>query len=298
MSSERSESQLREGVSLRKSSLPTQISDEIKLGKVLVGDEFTEPQLAEWVRQEQEAFYDGDAGNSDVDPWYSYMRHVNDVLGFSKIRGVTQSGSILVLGPGSGVEVDRFASEHPQWSLHFLEASVNFRSRLREKWPASVIIEPLVSGDISLETNSIDIVCAFSVLHHIANVSKTLRETFRVMRPGGFVFIREPCSSMGDWRFARSATPNERGISRDLLVSMALATGFDLARPPTPVLFEPINKVLKKTIGYSAIPFGVLYAIDRALSSLAALNDYYWRDTWYKKIGPSSYFYVFRKPRT
>lgn len=28
----------------------------------------------------------------------------------------------------------------------------------------------------------------------------------------------------------------------------------------------------------------------------ASKNDYYWRDAWYKRVGPSAYFYVFRKP--
>lgn len=107
--------------------------------------------------------------------------------------------------------------------------------------------------------------------------------------------FREPCSSMGDWRHPRSATPNERGISRKLLVDIANRAGFLVERDPIPVLLEPINTLLKKTIGFKRVPFPVLYRIDRMLSGLVSLNDYYWRDSWLKKIGPSSYFYLFRK---
>jgi SAM-dependent methyltransferase len=279
------------------SSLPVEISREVKEGRVLAGDDFTDPQLELWVAQEREAFYHSDAGNSDVDPWYGYMRYTNEILGFSKVpAAIGSKGSILVLGPGSGIEVEHFAQQNPGWSLGFLEASANFRAQLAAKWPQSVIASPVPSGDICLPDSSQKVVCAFSVLHHVANVSKVVREVFRVTSPGGFFLVREPCSSMGDWRMPRSATPNERGIGRDLFVGIATQAGWEVDAAPVPVLFEPINKLLNKTIGYSAIPFGLLYLLDRAISWTAAFNDHYWRDAWYKKFGPSSYFYVLRKP--
>lgn len=281
----------------RRSSLPEVIPSDIKLGKVLFGDDFDAHQLAQWVAQEREAFFTNDAGNSDVDPWYAYMRYVNHRLGFARIaNSLGTRGSILVIGPGSGVEMTGFAARNPAWSMHFIEASPSFRARLRETWPESVVIEPSVLGDVALHNDSEDVVCAFSVLHHVANVTKLVTEAFRVMRKGGYFLVREPCSSMGDWRYPRAATPNERGISKELLVRIAMTAGFRIAYAPIPVLFEPMNRAIKQTIGYSLIPFGILYAIDRVVSRIAALNDHYWRDTWYKKFGPSSYFYVFQKP--
>jgi len=279
-----------------KTSLPQEINRHIRDGSHLVGDDFNKEQLALWFAQEQEAFYEGDAGNSEEDPWYAYMRYVNDVLGFSVVaREIAAPKDMLVLGPGSGKEVEHFSRANPECRLNFLEASTNFQSELRERFPGSRIVVPRYTGDIDLGSGSQDIVCAFSVLHHVPNVSRVLAEVGRVTRPGGLLMVREPCSSMGDWRGPRSATPNERGISRKLLIQFAGSAGFTLERRPTPIILEPINKVLKKTIGFRRLPFAALYFVDRMASGLLSFNDHYWRDTWATKLGPSSYFYLFRK---
>lgn len=280
----------------RETSLPSEVGEDIRSGRVLVGDDFTQDQLERWFAQEQEAFFHDDAGNSDRDPWYAYMRYVNTRLGFERVRETgSRPESVLVLGPGSGIEIEEFAANHPDWQLNFLEASSNFSTELRRKWPAAVIVPPRASGDIDLLDESQTLVCAFSVLHHIPNVSKVMSEIGRVTRCGGTVLVREPCSSMGDWRGPRSATPNERGISRAYLTEAARRSGLRPQLQPVPVLLEPLNKIIKRTIGYRFVPFWLLYLVDRSLSGLAALNDHYWRDTWFRKLGPSSYFYVFRK---
>ena len=268
-------------------SLPLEVSEAVKGGQGLVGDDFSDDQLKRWFEQEKEAFFEHDAGNSDIDPWYSYMRYVNEALGFSHVGA---SGSMLVIGPGNGAEVSRFA----HWSLTFVEASDSFKSVLKDRFPTAVVIHPQPSGQMELEAASQDVTCALSVLHHIPNVSAIIREIARVTRQQGLFLVREPCSSMGDWRKPRSTTPNERGIAANLLVQIARERGFDLVKK-TPILFEPINRFLKRTIGFTVIPFGILYGIDRVASAIVALNDRYWRDTLLKKIGPSSYFYVFRK---
>jgi SAM-dependent methyltransferase len=248
-------------------SLPKIVPPEVRNGSYLVGDDFTGEQLQRWFAEEQEAFYEGDAGNSEEDPWYSYMRYVNNVLGFSIVaQRVGAVRNMLVLGPGSGKEVEQFATENPECQLHFLEASENFQRILVDRFPGSSIVLPQCSGDIALADNSQDVVCAFSVLHHIPNVSKVIAEIGRVTQSGGLLMIREPCSSMGDWRGQRSATPNERGISRTLITKFAEQAGFALERKATAIILEPFNKLLKKTVGFRWIPFRALYIMDRVTS--------------------------------
>jgi SAM-dependent methyltransferase len=279
------------------SSLPTDLSLEIKEGSILVGDDFTGEQLKKWFAQEKEAYYIGDAGSSETDYWYAYMRFINQALGFSRIDlSNNELRSILVLGPGSGIEVDQFISENPDWSLFFVEASDNFKAKLKSKYPLSQIVDATISGDILLENDSQDVICAFSVLHHIPNVSYLLREAYRVMKPGGLLLIREPCSSMGDWRYSRAATPNERGLGLRWFTSAVKTIGFEMQNRPIPILFTPINRLLKKIGLDSMMPSKMFYSIDRLVSKIVSVNDHYWRDTWYKKIGPSAYFYVLRKP--
>jgi SAM-dependent methyltransferase len=277
-------------------SLPFDVSADIRAGRALAGDDFTGEQLSTWLAQEKEAFYQADGANSEVDPWYSYMRFLNETLGFARLNAdAVAPRSVLVIGPGSGAEIEEFARRNPQWRLQFLESSENFSRSLTRKWPNAVIIHPTVAGDIELTSASQSLVCAFSVLHHIANVSKVVREVSRVLATGGTFLVREPCSSMGDWRLPRSATPNERGISRRLLVEIAQRCGLQPAAAPVPILFEPLNRVFKGLLARGALSFRALYTIDRLVSGLVSVNDHYWRDRWHKKIGPSAYFYVFRK---
>ncbi|MCX4028807.1 class I SAM-dependent methyltransferase [Endozoicomonas sp. SM1973] len=277
-------------------SLPAVIDQSIKDGTCLVGDNFNDDQLKCWFLQEKEAFFEGDAGNSEIDPWYEYMHYVNECLGFEHIIKTKMNlDSILVLGPGAGKEIEKFSKLYKNCTLNFLEASENFQKILQKRFHGSNIIFPKITGDIELDDNTQNLVCAFSVLHHIPNVSKVIEEVARVVKIGGYFLVREPCSSMGDWRYPRSATPNERGISRNMMVNITKQTGFILDKRPIPIIFEPLNKVLKKTIGFRMLPYPMLYKIDRIFSWLISYNDHYWRDSWYKKIGPSSYFYIFRK---
>lgn len=278
-------------------SLPFELSSKIKNGDELAGDNFSEEKIEKWFIQEQEAYYEMDSEHDLAsDPWYVYMRYVNEKLGFKYINRLKRkNGAMLVIGPGPGVEVDKFCSSNSDWQLFFLEASENYMTELQRKFLNSCIVKPRINGAIDLEDNKVDAVVAFSVLHHIPNVSKLISESFRVLNSGGILLVREPCSSMGDWRYKRSATPNERGISKQLLLKMANEAGFILLHKPIPIIFEPINTILKKTIGFSFIPNSLLYIIDSIISKIVSFNDYYWRDKWYKKIGPSSFFYVFVK---
>ena len=277
-------------------SLPKNVPLEMRLGNVLAGNDFNDEQLKKWFKEEEEAFFEGDEGNSEVDPWYTYMEYVNEILGFSIVSKYMKSiDKLLVVGPGSGKEIKSFSRNNVDCKLSFLESSRNFQEKLLFDFPNSNIIAPHFSGRISVSDNSMDVICAFSVLHHIPNVSKVITEFGRAIKSGGFLLIREPCSSMGDWRLKRSATPNERGISRKLMVEFAEKAGFSLVSNPTPILFEPINYLLKKTMGYNFQSSKIIFFADRFISWILSFNDFYWRDNVWRKFGPSSYFYVFIK---
>jgi len=277
-------------------SLPSAPSQEVKAGHVLFGNDLSESKLQLWYQQEEEAFFEGDAGNGDTDEWYAYMRFVNERVGFAHVDGSSSNVQrLLVLGPGSGKEIEEFNKRHPNCTLNFLEASKNFQRILLNKFNNSNIVQPHYSGCIDLPSESIDLVTAFSVLHHIPNVEKVIAEAGRVLRSGGYFLVREPCSSMGDWGGPRSATPNERGIGKKLMIKFAKKAGFELVMLPVPILFEPFNRLIKKTIGFKFVSFDLLYLIDIFTSKILSMNDYYWRDSYIKKFGPSSYFYVFKK---
>lgn len=275
------------------SSLPKIIDQDIINGTKLVGDDFNQEKLEIWFKQEQEAYYQSDLKNDgDTDPWYDYMRYTNEKIGFKYLKNPR---TILVLGPGSGKEVEYIEQMYPNCKINFLEASENFKIHLKQKFVNSKIIEPKYSGHINLSDNSQSVVFAFSVLHHIPNVSFVLKEVSRVLEPGGILLIREPCSSMGDWRYPRSATPNERGMSKKYMLQIFNEHNLELICKPTPILFEPINKILKKYFNRLLYNVKYIYFFDKLISKVLSINDYYWRDNFFKKLGPSSYFYVVKK---
>lgn len=276
--------------------LPRNPPAAVRRGDVLFGDDLSDEELELWFAQEKEAFFQRDGGRGSVDPWYTYMRLVNERLGFSQVSFPDElARSVLVLGPGSGAEIERFAARNQHWQIYFVEASDNLKKELRRRFPASTLVDVRSSGDLNVPEGSQDVVCAFSVLHHVPNVSHVVCEIARSLRPGGLFLVREPCSSMGVWGSWRAATPNERGISSRLLTKMASAVGLELVNAPTPVLYEPLNIIIKRLgVGW-LLPTPLFYWLDKWVSLLASFYDHYWRDAWHKKLGPSAYFYVFRK---
>jgi ubiquinone/menaquinone biosynthesis C-methylase UbiE len=277
-------------------SLPTTISAEIKAGQVLAGDDYTPQQISRWYAEEKEAFYFYDNGNSKIDAHDAYLRTLTLRLAEKALRNRRgQHRTMLVLGPGTGLEIDSILNYDSAIKVIFVEASENLREGLLTRFPRSIVLPPKESGELSIESNSIDIVLALSVLHHIPNVSYLLKEFARVLRNEGYAILREPCSSMGDWRTARGLTPNERGIPRSWMLKNARRFQLEAVTRPVPILFNPLSRLIKKIKCDDFMLTSAYFWLDYSLSNLLSINDWYWRDTWLKKIGPSGYFYVLTK---
>ena len=276
------------------SSLPINPNDLIKSGKKLFGEELSKSELKIWFQQEENAFYETGSDSAVIDPWYAYIRYVNKRLGYKVIADLLhQPAEVIALGPGDGAEFGDLLKSFKIKRIHCIEASKEFQKILKRNFQNTVIIEPRYTGDIDMPNNSANLFLAYSVLHHIPNVGKVMAEIGRVTQKNGILIIREPCSSMGMWGTNRSATPNERGISKNLMVNIATDNGFTLLTKPVPILYQSINKLIVKKI--CRMNNSILYLLDRTISKIVSLNDHYWRDTLVKKIGPSSYFYIFKK---
>src|SRR5690606_17145457 len=127
-----------------------------------------------------------------------------------RFLGNRRYGCCLALGAASGREyaalqgrVARFVAIEPWrrfWRETIAAAPAEYRS-------------PTLRGTIDLPDGSCDLAGSFGVLHHIPNVAEVLGELARVLEPGGMLLIREPISSLGDFRRPRPGlTRNERGI--------------------------------------------------------------------------------------
>ena len=166
--------------------------------------------------------------------------------------------------------------------------------KLRSKKVGNIIpryIDPLPSGEIKLKDNSISLITCFGVLHHIPNVSKIISEFTRVLERGGYLLIREPIVSMGDWRKKRRGlTSRERGIPEKIMLKIVKNNNFKIISkrkimfPLTSRLRERFNRREK-----------ALIPIDFYLSKLFSWNNKYHSNKFYHKIKPSSVFYVLKK---
>jgi ubiquinone/menaquinone biosynthesis C-methylase UbiE len=155
--------------------------------------------------------------------------------------------------------------------------------------------KPSVNGDMALESSSVDLVVAFDVLHHIANVSHLLAEIARVLKPGGLLAVREPISSMGDWRRARPGmTPCERGLPIAWFPSAAEARGLHIERERL-CLFAPLSKVLMRLNVRPPLKHRPLVLLDWLLSEALRWNVRYRRASALSKLAPSSAAWLLRK---
>jgi SAM-dependent methyltransferase len=155
---------------------------------------------------------------------------------------------------------------------------------------------PTLLGEIDQPTGSVDLVVALGALHHVAKVELLMAELGRVLRPGGWMLIREPINSMGDFRELRPGlTRNERGIPPQLMTKYAAAAGLDLIAAK-PCSFQAVNRLVQLFGRKTAYDSPLLVRLDALLSRMMLFNARYWRPRLIDKIAPTSMVYVARKP--
>jgi SAM-dependent methyltransferase len=275
-------------------AIPAASQDEI-LGRSLYGDNFSSDQIREWYASEVTGYFDLLSHHykaTDDDGKYAYeYAALNHFHAFDRLL-CRQFDTCLALGCAAGDDiaplgpvVQRFIAIEPA-----------------EKWwhdsiggkPANYM-KPSAIGDISLGSGSVDLATSIGVLHHIPNVSHVVAEIARVLRPGGLFVLREPISSMGDWRKGRPGlTVHERGLPMEWFENLARAKGFRiLARRAC--MFSPLSAISKKL--RISHPFATMpiVRIDWLLSEVLRWNARYWRDSFAKKLAPSSAFWTLER---
>ena len=269
--------------------LPPPTVDELE-GRALYGDNFTPEQIAIWFAEEEDGYYrltNGQAQADAGDPFhylvsdtYHYYRHIDDRrFEVCLALGCADGSDVAHLGP----RVGRFIGIEPAetwWSGELGGRPAEFR-------------KPRPDGLIDLPDASIDLVTAFSVLHHIPNVSVVFAELARVLRPGGVMLLREPVVSMGDFRQPRvGLTAHERGIPLALLERLFRANGLTVQRG-TVARINGFFRVLQAL----GLPGNSRWAvvIDAWASRLLRFNLHYWRRNVWQKISPHAGLFILLK---
>ena len=184
-------------------------------GDKLYGDDFSKDQIEKWHEAEKEG-YSGIVQDREIEYKYIY-NSMNYLHGFRYLDHINKFTNALGLGSAYGDEFLPYISKIE--NIVIIEPSDDLhRSKLGHLTPAWV--KPTISGKTDFPDNSFDLITCFGVLHHIPNVTCVLSEMERVLMPKGFMMIREPISTMGDWRVPRkNLTKNERGIPKEFFAN-------------------------------------------------------------------------------
>ena len=257
-------------------------------GQQLYGDDFDQARIAEWYRDEEEGYANLGAKYSAAygyayHAWNRFhaFRHLQDisykhVLGFGSAYG---DELLPILARAARVTIVDPSSAFVRESVHGV---------------AVTYVKPAPEGTLPLPDNDFDFVSCLGVLHHIPNVSFVVGELARVAKPGGYLVIREPIVSMGDWRKPRRGlTRRERGIPLKMFEAIAAAAGLMLVRrtlcgfPLTPRLFRIVR----------SDPYNSGFAtwVDWALSNAFAWNVNYHPRNTLQRLRPTSAFFVLKK---
>lgn len=152
-------------------------------------------------------------------------------------------------------------------------------------------ITPRIDGGLpKLNNNSFGLITCFGVLHHIPNVSSVINELVRLLKPGGYLLIREPIVSMGDWTKQRAGlTKRERGLPLTIFRSILLRANLTIVYEKM-IMFPLIAKLKIR-------PYNLKFLVlcDSLLSTLFSWNYRYHAKNVFQKLRPTSIFYILKK---
>lgn len=257
-------------------------------GETIYGDDFNLEEIERWFRDEM----DGYASLQHIDSQTcQYVYHAMDAAyAWQHLRG--SSLHVLGLGSAYGSEFKPILSRIQ--SLTIVEAGEKF---LREEVGGVPVkyVRPEVDGRLRMESDIFDLITAFGVLHHIPNVSAVFKQLVRVLKPGGRLVIREPVTSMGDWRRPRPGlTARERGIPKDKLLELARAHSCTVISSQL-IGFGPLIKLATLRQGVYPWNSGAFVRLDRVLSALFSRNYTYHRTNLLRRFAPAIGYWVLSK---
>jgi SAM-dependent methyltransferase len=103
----------------------------------------------------------------------------------------THKGHILDVGCGYGFFLKEMASRG--WQVEGVEISEAGRHYAVQTWGMEIHSQPL--EELDLPKDRFDVVSLFYVIEHVADPVGLLKEVYRILKPGGLIFLRWPHST-------------------------------------------------------------------------------------------------------
>ncbi|MEK6927955.1 MAG: class I SAM-dependent methyltransferase [Nanoarchaeota archaeon] len=263
------------------------MKEEFFSGEKLYGDDFNVSKIKEWYNDEKEG-YSGIVKKRIKK--YSYQFHeFNKKYGFSKLNNITKFPRVLGFGAAYGDEFLPIINKIKQ--VYIVEPSDKLRAKkIGDKTP--VYVKSSIQGKLPFENNYFDLITCLGVIHHVPNVSFVFSELVRVLNKGGYLLIREPTVSMGDWNKPRHGlTKRERGIPLGIMHELIKSNGLEIVAENR-ILFPLTRRLAGNTEGTNS---KLLVFLDGLMSRLFSWNKKYHARRIIDKLQPQSVYLVLRK---
>lgn len=171
--------------------------------------------------------------------WYAARRK----LLAQAVRGLPP-GRALDVGAGAGGNTDVLRAAG--WSATAVELSETGSAIARRRGL------PIVRADATVlpfSSASVDLVVSMDLWEHIVDDAEAAAEAFRVLKPGGHMFLAVPCG-MTLWSDHDEAVGHVRRYERSDLTSLVSGAGFRLDRLAAwNVLLRPVVKLRRGSSG-------------------------------------------------
>lgn len=267
-------------------------NDEMEVyfsGKKLYGNDFAAEQIEAWFADEAEGYFNlTQSGGGKYTYGYHALNKRHGYSGLPKCR----FGHVLGIGSAYGAELEPILECSDRISI--LEPSDGFKNTELNGIPVTYV-KPLPSGNMPFDSDSLDLITCFGVLHHIPNVSMLVEEFYRVLKPGAYALLREPIISMGDWRKPRTGlTKRERGIPLPILRDFVKQAGFKVVRERK-CMFSLTSR-LKHVVSGPVFNNRTVVELDALLSALPVWPKVYHPRNSVQKLRPTAAYYVLQKP--
>ena len=261
-------------------------------GNMLYGDDFSEEQLNVWYEEEKEGYSGVVLSKQEV---YRYHYHELNLFHLFRHANIPQGANAIGLGSAYGDEFIPITNRLSKITI--IDPSDKFAEHETLNGTPLEYRKPNLNGKLDFPDKHFHLATSMGALHHIANVTTVLREFHRCLTPGGYMLIREPIVTQGDWRHPRRGlTKNERGIPYRLFKSIVTDVGFQIEHSAL-FDFAPFTRIMAE-LGIPAFTNPFTTRADRLLSLLFSFNTKYHRANFIQRFGPASLALVVRKPTT
>lgn len=157
---------------------------------------------------------------------------------------------VIDMGCGPAINVKNILSNNILNNCEYIgvDVSKQMLNLAKKNIPSGLFICSDMSS-VKIEIRSVDTILSFGALHHAENKKKTIYYWFNLLKPGGYLLMREPLFEA--LQKGNGASPMEEGIELSQILfffkknKIKLKKLYYFGSP----LFHFINKVMKKIMG-------------------------------------------------